>query len=208
MQIRTIRAPTSIAIGQGLSPAKTLDTGDFNVAYNICMAYRTKNTLLRTEMNGRKFFYDLDHQDCLAQKFATSINAILMVSGENEPMILQSDVSKFLKTIQTHQHGLLAPICDEILKGTMPSNTVVLDANTKVQFEFFGSNTPVYSYTVTTAVANPNVAGEFVVVKEDTVSVALSKTSDNEIVGMDRSHQQTVPCPNGANEIFTQKFLH
>ncbi len=206
-EVRTKRAPAQ-AIGRFLAAAQSMNSTQQALALDVCLALRSKNTLFRSEMNGHKFVFDLKHTSCSGDRFESSIEAFLKVPSETtSPLQWTANSNKFFTFEDTHEHGQLAAICPDIIKGQSVSNTYETNDGTRAQVTFSNSSANGgQSYSVTTA--KNDGKGQYVVYKQDDYQVVTGSVPQNAYVGIFLSHVQTVPCANGGTETLSQAYRH
>lgn len=204
--LRTKRSPAQ-NLGRIMAAPVELSQAQQNIAYDICLALRSKNTLFRAEMGGHKFIFDLEHNNCAGQKYTSNVQATLKVpASTTSPMEWQAQSSMFFKYEETHEHGLLSVLCTQILKGETPSNTYEGQNGQLLQVSFANSSVGIQAFTVATGVVDGD--GDHMVVKYDNLKVVTGVQPNNTYVGLIKHRTQTIPCSNGKSETLTQIYYH
>lgn len=204
--LRSRRSPSQ-ALGNALNDGQTLSDNEKAVAYDICLAYRSKNTLFRSEFSGRKFIYNIEHKSCAGEKNVSSVEASLQVPGETSAaMTWAVSVSKFFRFIETHEQGFLNPLCQEIMQGGNPQNTYESQSGEQIQLSFYNISVGIQGLTAKTATKDSK--GNWVVNKVDDFQVVTGIQSSNTYIGIVKVRTQTIPCSNGSNETLTQSYWH
>ncbi len=199
------RSVASLGLGDELKLSGQLSAEENALAYSVCMALRSKNILYRAEKNGQKFSFDLTHQDCQGQSKKSNLETTLSVFSDKQPMEWKSSFSKYFKYVESHEFGIMGGVCNEILQGKGGNNTYLLDQASKVQLRFSVISNHVVRVTADTARVDSGKAD--LVYKIDEIDFLVENGSSNGgQLGLEKSHSQSVPCPNGGHEKLTQSI--
>lgn len=198
------RSVASLSLGEELKPSGSLTAEEHSLAYNVCMALRSKNISLRAEKNGKKFSFDLTHQNCQGENKTTTLDTVLNVISDKQPMEWKSSQSKYFKYVETHEFGIMSGVCNEILQGKGGNNTYMLDNTSKVQLRFSVINNQIVRVTANTARVNSSQGD--LIYKIDEIEFLVEQGSIAGINGIEKSHTQSIPCANGGHEKLTQRI--
>lgn len=178
--------------------------GEFNQAHATCLALKSKSAIFKGELKGQKFSFELEHRNCTGAPAITSFKTTLMEDGAGKLVYADGPVNSYFKVVETHNEGILAGVCDAILRGNSTANTYTTATET-TQVRFTEENDILKVIAYTTA---PSPEGGAAIVREDVLTVNLGGNSQGSIVGLVLEKEQRVPCPGGGVEILRQTYLN
>ena len=121
-------------LASSLTPGgRTLSSLELKVAVRICFALRTKRNNFNTVLMGRSFIFNQTSRFCNGSvSGATEVSTVLSQNSGN--LFYQTSFAgEFMSDIETETAGLIAPLCEKIIKG---DNTVNYYEKSNEAFEF------------------------------------------------------------------------
>ncbi len=203
-EMRTKRSSKSSMMGETMGQIAEFETSEFNQAYATCLAFKSKSALFKGELKGQKFSFELDHTNCTGSPAVTTFKTTLTENADGSLSYADGPVNSYFESVETHLHGLIAPICTTVLKGNNTANTYTSsDKTVQVRFAESDGVPKVFAYT-----SAPSLEGGGTITREDILTISLGEGSQGAIVGLEIEREQRVPCPGGGVEILRQTYLN
>ena len=113
-----------------------LEADEVNIALRICYALKTKRINYRADLNGQKFKYKSNEQNCDGTIKNESYQAELKVP-QNGTMKYESSYQGFhLSEVPTDINPPMNSICSKLFQGEIPENTFQSSDSQRMQFKF------------------------------------------------------------------------
>jgi|GEM_PF-6036835 len=196
-------------IGSIIESPSMLEGKDLELAYAVCLSLRNKDTEFRSNRINQKFAFEIDHTDCSKNKSSAIINTTLQDSSGK--LIWNVNLPTFyFKNVETHLVGMMAPLCNVLLKGQSSPNTYD-EGDGKRQLTFVMENGKIKvvgKLAKRDGQGSSQTFGQMVVVREDTKYYSTGSQLSGVITGLESDQVQRIPCSNGSTETLRQIFLN
>lgn len=212
---KSTRTLSSFAPGKELAAPENFNETDLGLAYNICLALRTKDASYRAERVGHKFHFSLEHKNCDNNIVEADLTTELQAPTADGAMVFQSLSGAnqmfgnfYFHGVETHKHGIFSYICPQTGSGGDIVNTYTTpEGQIQIYLQKEGQLGVATSVLANEATTGEN-KGKVITERTEILKVYLGSGIPSKDVGVIKIRKQTIPCSNGITEIFTQTLLH